>query len=75
MEENLDIVFVTDGSSDGSAEMLMQYDRLKVFHEPKRGGKRAAIERIMPMMDAPIIVLTDANSMLNSEAIQEIEIL
>ncbi|MCE2995978.1 MAG: glycosyltransferase family 2 protein [Flammeovirgaceae bacterium] len=70
--EKLDIVFVTDGSIDGSAEMLMQYDRLKVFHEPKRGGKRAAIERIMPMMDAPIIVLTDANSMLNSEAIQEI---
>jgi cellulose synthase/poly-beta-1,6-N-acetylglucosamine synthase-like glycosyltransferase len=71
-EEKLDIVFVTDGSTDGSTDMLMQYPRLTVFHEPKRAGKRIAIERIMPMIDAPIIVLTDANSMLNSEALNEI---
>ncbi|MCA4896609.1 MAG: glycosyltransferase family 2 protein [Cytophagales bacterium] len=71
-KEKLDIVFVTDGSTDGSTDMLMQYPRLTVFHEPKRAGKRVAIERIMPMIDAPIIVLTDANSMLNSEALNEI---
>ncbi len=71
-KEKLDIVFVTDGSTDGSDEMLRQYDRLLVFHEPKRKGKRAAIERIMPLIGAPIIVLTDANSMLNSEALIEI---
>ncbi|MBI3219573.1 MAG: glycosyltransferase family 2 protein [Bacteroidetes bacterium] len=71
-KEKLDIVFVTDGSTDGTDEWLTQHERLTVFHEPKRAGKRAAIERIMPMIDAPIIVLTDANSMLNSEAINEI---
>ena len=45
-KEKLDIVFVTDGSADGSADMLLRYKRLKVFHEPKRAGKRAAIERL-----------------------------
>ncbi len=71
-KENLAIVFVTDGSNDGSEEWLAANPRLTVFHAPDRAGKRAAIERVMPLIDASIIVLTDANSMLNTDALQEI---
>lgn len=71
-KDKLEIIFVTDGSNDGTAELLKNYSGITVLHQPERKGKIAAINRVMPLVTAPITVFTDANAMLNTEAIREI---
>lgn len=68
----LEIIFVTDGSTDGSESLLEDLARVKVYHSAQRSGKKAAIERVIPLLSSEIIVLTDANCLLNKEAILKI---
>ncbi len=65
-------VFVTDGSNDGSEALLNTYQDISVYHSPVRAGKIAAINRVMPFIDSEIVVFTDANAMLNQEAMLNI---
>lgn len=71
-KEKLHIFWVTDGSTDGTVSKLEAYSDVKVLHEPERKGKTAAINRSMTYINTPIIVLTDANAMLNPESLKEI---
>lgn len=71
-KENLKIVWVTDGSTDATNELLTEYADVTTLFEAKRGGKSAAINRAMPFINTPIVIFTDANTMLNSDAIIEI---
>jgi len=68
----MDIVFVTDGSTDGSDEMLYDLPLVRVFHRPAREGKLAAVNRVMERIKSPIVVLTDANCLLNRAALRNI---
>jgi len=67
--DKLKIVFVTDGTTDDSIEKLKSFDQVKVYHNDERKGKMAAINRVMPLIKSPITVFTDANAMLNKDAI------
>ncbi|NTW49110.1 MAG: glycosyltransferase family 2 protein [Chlorobiales bacterium] len=71
-KEKIEIVFVTDGSSDGTPDLLKKFDGITVLHEAERKGKVAAINRVMPLITAPVTIFSDANAMLNPEAIREI---
>ncbi len=68
--EKLKIVFVTDGTTDDSIEKLQSFQQVKVYHTDERKGKMAAINRVMPLIKSPITVFTDANAMLNKDAIK-----
>ncbi len=68
----LTILWVTDGSNDSTDEKLAQYDDVVVSHSPERRGKTAAINRVMSIITTPIVVLTDANTTLNKEALVRI---
>lgn len=70
--DKLQLVFVTDGSDDGTPELLQQYDRITVLHEAGRKGKMAAVKRAMAAIQTPITVFTDANTFLNPLAIREL---
>lgn len=70
--EKLQIIFVTDGSTDGSERILAKIQGIEVSHEGKREGKLAAINRIMRNVQTPYVVFSDANSILNKEAIKKI---
>lgn len=70
--DRLQITWVTDGSTDDTNARLAQYDGVRVLHEPVRGGKTAALNRAMPLLTTPIVVCTDANTMINSGAVREI---
>ncbi|GAA5034766.1 glycosyl transferase [Marivirga lumbricoides] len=67
--DKLKICFVTDGTTDGSERLIAQNERLTLFHSEERKGKNAAINRILPMINSPILVFCDANTFLNKEAI------
>lgn len=68
----LHIAWVTDGSTDRTPELLAEYADVTVLHDPRRGGKTAALNRALEHIHTPIVVFTDANTMLNSEAVTEI---
>lgn len=70
--EKLEIIFVTDGSSDGTPEIISRYPQVKLLHQPGRHGKTAAINRAMKQVNSEIVVFCDANTLLNKEAIRNI---
>lgn len=71
-QEKVRQLWVTDGSTDGTPELLRQYQDIKVLHEPARNGKIAAMNRGMRHVDTPIVIFSDGNTHLGKEAIQEI---
>lgn len=70
-KEKLQILWVTDGSSDNTNALLQEYADVKVLFNPGRKGKTAAMTRGMSFVDTPIVVFTDANTALNADAILE----
>lgn len=68
-KDRLKIVWVTDGSTDRTPELLSQYPENTVCHKPERCGKTAALNRVMEFVDTPYVVMTDANTYLNPESI------
>lgn len=79
-KDKITFLFVTDGSSDETPHIIRSYAaseanngyKIQVFHTPERGGKIAAVHRIMPFIETPIVVYTDANTMLNKAAVRNI---
>lgn len=70
-EGKLQFFWITDGSNDKTNELLAAYPEVSVFHQPERKGKTAALNRGMTFVKTPLVVFTDANTMLNQDAIQE----
>lgn len=70
--DKLTIIFVTDGSSDNSAELISKFPGIQLMHLPERRGKSAAVNRAMQQVKTPIVVFSDANTMLNPECINRI---
>jgi len=71
-KDKLRVMWVTDGSDDDTNERLKAYPEVRVLYEPKRAGKTAAMNRGMNYVDTDIVVMTDANTMINSQAISVI---
>ncbi len=76
-KNKLELVFVTDGSSDNTPNFIENYPfpedvDWKLYHSPARKGKIAAVERIMEFISNPITIYTDANTDVNKEAIKRI---
>ena len=44
--EQLQIIFITDGSTDGSEKIVQQHSSLISLHQPERRGKYAAIKKV-----------------------------
>lgn len=69
-KDKLHLIWVTDGSTDGTPEALANYDHLSVYHAIERKGKTGAINRGMNYVNTSIVIFSDANSILNTEAIR-----
>ena len=65
-------VWITDGSDDGTAEMLKKYEGVEVYHQPQRAGKIAAMNRGMQFVKTPVVIFSDGNTMLGEESIRRI---
>ncbi len=71
-KELLELIFVTDGSTDRTPEIISRYPSIKLLHLPERKGKSAAMNRSIEHIHASIIVFCDANTSLNKDCIKEI---
>jgi cellulose synthase/poly-beta-1,6-N-acetylglucosamine synthase-like glycosyltransferase len=74
------ILVVTDGSTDGTDLLVEQLavasgtdaPPIRLFHQPERRGKMAAVDRILPFVDTAVTVFTDANTHLNQQALRRL---
>jgi poly-beta-1,6-N-acetyl-D-glucosamine synthase len=67
--EKFKLIFITDGSTDKTQEIISKYPQIELLHQPERGGKIAAVHRAMKFVDTEIVIFTDANTFLNKDAI------
>lgn len=65
-------VWITDGSDDGTPDILRKYEGVEVYHEAQRAGKIAAMNRGMQFVKTPIVIFSDGNTMLGIESIRRI---
>ncbi len=70
--DKLQLIFITDGSVDGSEKLVRQYPSIVLLHQPERRGKYAAIKRAMKQVQTPVVVFSDANTILNPDCIKKI---
>jgi cellulose synthase/poly-beta-1,6-N-acetylglucosamine synthase-like glycosyltransferase len=71
-KEKLCVMWVTDGSNDESNDILKTYDDITLVFSPERKGKAAAMQHGLRENKSEYVVFTDANTMLNADAIREI---
>jgi len=71
-KDKLKIVWVTDGSDDGTPDLLRQYPEIIVYHRPQRGGKIEAMNRGVSLSNTPIIIFSDANAILSKDSVRRI---
>ncbi len=68
----LSILFITDGSTDRSADVVGKYAGIRLMHSPERRGKIHAMHRAMQEVNSDIVIFTDANTFLNQDALVNI---
>ena len=71
-KDKLHIIWVTDGSTDNTNERLQAYPDVEIVFSPERRGKTAALNHGISQVKSEITVMTDANTLVNREAIREI---
>ena len=70
--DRIEFLFVTDGSSDRTPELVTQFPGAHLLHRPERGGKSAALNRAVALATQDIIIASDANTLLNKDAVRNI---
>jgi len=70
--EKLEFIFITDGSTDETPQIIAAYPEIHTLHEPERKGKSAAINRAVAAATHEILIFSDANTILNPEAVKNI---
>lgn len=70
-KSKLQVIFITDGSSDSTPDIIKKYP-FELLHKPERRGKVAAMNRAIDYVKAPIVVFCDANTLLNRGCIREL---
>jgi cellulose synthase/poly-beta-1,6-N-acetylglucosamine synthase-like glycosyltransferase len=71
-QEKVQYLWITDGSNDGTPELLKKYNLLEVHHLPERRGKMHAMNRGVKFVKAPIIIFSDTNTILGKQSVREI---
>jgi cellulose synthase/poly-beta-1,6-N-acetylglucosamine synthase-like glycosyltransferase len=69
-QHKIEFVFISDGSNDATPSIIRRYDRIVGLHQPERMGKSAAINRAVSSARHEILIFSDANTILNREAVR-----
>ncbi len=70
--DKVQYLWITDGSDDGTPDILKNYTHNEVHHKTERKGKMHAMNRGMNYVKAPIVIFSDTNTLLNQGAVRAI---
>jgi cellulose synthase/poly-beta-1,6-N-acetylglucosamine synthase-like glycosyltransferase len=74
--DKIDVLFVTEGSNDGTTEyiqsLMSTYPNMKIIGGTERKGKIEAMNMAVKTIKTPIVIFTDANTTLNKAVIKNI---
>ena len=65
---HIEYIFITDGSTDRTNEVIAAYPSIQLLYTPDRHGKSAALNRAVSVARGEILIFSDANTVLNTEA-------
>lgn len=68
----LNVIFITDGSTDKTPLIISNHKQFELMHSDERKGKVSAMNRAMKAVKTPYVIFCDANTLLNKSAIKEI---
>lgn len=71
-KDKIEFVFITDGSTDNTMNIIKMYPEIKLYHSNERRGKINAINRIFPLLKSDILIFSDANTDINTEGLKNI---
>lgn len=71
-EEKIEFIFITDGSTDKTNELLFKFPKIKLLYQEQRLGKSAALNRAADHARNEILIFSDANTILNTAATSKI---
>lgn len=66
------ILVVTDGSTDHTNAIIRSFAGVQLLTSEERRGKTAAINRAMQCVETPVVVFTDANTLLHEDCLMNI---
>jgi biofilm PGA synthesis N-glycosyltransferase PgaC len=70
--EKLKIIVIADGSTDDTNLVVKNFQGIEYLHQARRAGKTAAENRVMNFVQTAFVIFTDANTMLNTGAVNNI---
>jgi len=72
--EQIEFLFGSDGSSDGTNRILQSLDhpRIRPFLFPNREGKSSVLNKLIPEVEGSIVILSDANSIYHPGAVKRL---
>lgn len=70
--DKIQFLWITDGSDDGTPDLLKKYPQMEVHHLQERKGKIHAMNRGMQFVEAPVVIFSDSNTILCKDAIRVI---
>lgn len=70
--EKMEYLFITDGSTDGTNDIIRRFPSVRLLYSPERKGKSAALNRVVQAATGDILIFSDANTILNRQATAQI---
>lgn len=68
----IEYIFITDGSSDRTPDIVRGHESVILLHQNQRQGKSAALNRAVQFAHNDILIFNDANTYVNADAVKNI---
>ena len=69
--EKIEIILIDSASTDGTADIAQRFDQIRTIRQTERRGKSAALAEVFKVTTGDIIVITDADAILDKNVLSK----